>query len=139
MNKFSDGISKWGGADAINKAARVNGAVQVGHMLKTALRGNFEQLPQAFKDALLKNGLGKKEFDLMKTMEWVKDPRTGQDLLPNIHAVLSDDFIVKSIRGANETGSQARARLRNSLVAFMEDTTSELIPEGTLLGYNRSR
>ena len=129
MNRFSDGISKWGGADAINKAARVNGAIQVGHMLRTSLKHSFNAVPRGFKDVLLKNGIGAKEFELLKTLEWVKDPRTGQDLLPNVHAILSDDFRVKTIRGANETGAQARARFRNSMVAFMEDATSELIPK----------
>ena len=130
MNRFSDGISKWGGADAVNKAARVNGAIQVGHMLRTALRqGNFHTIPKGFKDALLKAGIGEKEFEVIKNLDWVRDPRTGQQLLPNVQGILDDNFRVKIMRGPNETSEQARGRLRNSMVAFLEETTSELIPK----------
>ena len=130
MNRFSESISKWGAADAINRSARVNGAIQVGHMLRTALKHtHFSQIPRGFRDALLKAGIGAKEFEVIRNLEWVRDPRTGQQLLPNTQAILSDDFIVKGMRGPNETSAQARGRLRNSLVAFLEETTSELVPK----------
>lgn len=129
MNKFSDWTSKFSGADRGNKAARVMGTMQFGHAVQTALKQSYDQLDDGLKNYFQRYGIGEKEFNILKTAPTVQDPRTGKAFLVDTWKILSDDFRVKGMRGANETSHQARVRLRNSVISLMEDGVSELVPK----------
>ena len=129
MNRFSESISKVGGADRGNKAARVMGAVQFGHAVQTALKSSWAQTDPAFQRYLKRFGIGQQEFEILRGAPTVADPRTGRPLLIDTWRLLDDDFRVTSMRGANETSRQARVRLRNSVIALMEDGVSEFTPK----------
>ena len=129
MNWFSDAFSKVSGADRGNRAARTMAAMQFGHAVQETLKRPWSELDQRMRQFYLKYGIGEKEFEILKTAKTVDDPRTGIPFLIDIHALLDDSFRVHRMRGANETSLQARVRLRNSVIALMEDGVSEYVPK----------
>lgn len=128
MNWFSSATSMVSGADRGNRAARVMGAMQFGQALQASFKQAWSDLDPGVRSYYQRYGVGEPEFDLLKTAKTVDDPRTGTKFLIDTNALLDDTFVVKSIRRPNETSHQARVRLRNTVIALMEEGTSELVP-----------
>ena len=132
--KFADGVSSLTGADAQYMGHTVDAAVSLGRDILWTKNREFGKLPAFMKYYFQRNGVGEKEWGLLKTLPTIKAPTFGWkgrkgksvEIMPDFRAIyrLSEEQI-KPYQKTGESAESARSRLHNDYTAAFEDALYE--------------
>ena len=127
------GVSRYTGADAQYMGHTVDAVVTLGRDMLWLSKRKYKDLPNFASYYFKRNGIGEKEWGLLKKLPTMKAPvfnvnNKGRavDIMPDFRAIQHmPDSYIKPFQRKLESLDQTRARLENDYMASFEDALYE--------------